>query len=190
MRPSRVFRFVVKFFLILLTSSTSIVSFFGGYSAVLILSNDENIQVPDGEIQFDFPVFDENFTDNAENITVVIPFKITNAGFFNLEDLVIEMVIDFVYEDKTDNNKTKRIKIFEKPPVEFETIEAGETYKDEYNADETDFAIEELNKTISEINADGPLEFLADISLSAKYSLKLLSFQVTLTDVPIGEGGF
>ncbi|MFO8017936.1 MAG: hypothetical protein R6U96_04830 [Promethearchaeia archaeon] len=168
----------------------SIVSFLGGYSAVMILSEEENIQVPEHgeEIEFSFPDLGENFTDEAENISIILPFRITNAGFFNLDDLSVEMIIDLQYEDKTDNNKTKRLKIFEKP-INFGSIEAGKTYQDDFLADENDFDIVKLNDTIPKINEDGPLDFLADISLSAKYSLKLLSFRVTLTDVEIGEAG-
>lgn len=189
MRPSRVFRFIIRFLLILLTTSMSLVSFLGGYSAVLILSDDQNIKVPDGEIEFEFPALGPNFTDNTENISVVIPFQIKNAGFFSLEDLSINMIIDLLYEDKTDENKTKTVQIFEKSSS-FDTIESGETYKGEYTADENNFLIDQLNSTISKINVNGTLDFLADISLSAKYSLKLLSFRVTIYDIKIGEGGF
>ena len=45
MRPERIFRLVVRIFLFVLASSMSLVSFLGGYSAALILTNEENIQI-------------------------------------------------------------------------------------------------------------------------------------------------
>ncbi|MHA1197588.1 MAG: hypothetical protein ACTSSM_16040 [Promethearchaeota archaeon] len=51
MRPSRVFRWIVRIFLLILTTCMSVVSFLGSYSAVLILSTPGNINVPSGPIQ-------------------------------------------------------------------------------------------------------------------------------------------
>ena len=124
MRTSRLIRLVIRFFLLLLASSMSIVSFLGGYSALLILGDEDNI-----DLDIDFvgnPFVDPN------NFEIDIEFEIYNLGYFDLEDIEIELRLYLIYgrlnQTNAEKNTTQSIKIYD-DEKSFKTIEAGQKKK-------------------------------------------------------------
>ena len=81
MRFSRVFRWVMRIFLLVLTLSLTGVSVLGSMSAVAILSNPDNINVPSGPINANLNLSDVNL------MSVQVPFNVSNVGFFELEKI-------------------------------------------------------------------------------------------------------
>jgi len=101
MRTSRLFRLIIRVFLLLLASSMSLVSFLGGYSALLILGDEDNIDL---DINFEGdPFLDPN------NFEIDIEFEINNLGYFDLEDLEIELRLYLIYGRLNQTNLEKNI---------------------------------------------------------------------------------
>ena len=185
MRTSRAIRLVIRLFLLLLASSMSLVSFLGGYSALLILGDEDNIDL---DIDFEGDILDPDFE-------IQIEFEINNMGYFDLEDLNIEMklylVFDWVNLTGDGTNVTQYVKIYE-DDKSFRTIEAGEKKKNSITIDTED--LEKVNLTeiaiYSDKTRDPVIEFEADeIIIKAKYSLGLISFKVVIEDYKLGELG-
>lgn len=186
MRVSRVFRHIIRILLLVLTLSMSLISFLGGYSAVLILSDEGNIVVPDGDISANL-----NITDTSQ-MYVEIPMKLNNAGFFDLEDLTVKIEIEMEYsrinETGPGTNATVKETIFDKT-VEFDPIKAGEVFKGNFSGEADDF------QNIPEpkyIDLTVTVNYTMDINLDLKYSLRLIALHVEIYDVEISglEGGF
>lgn len=160
MRASRIFRWVVRIIVLFLTTTMSIVSVLGGLSAVNILSNPNNIQVPAGEIT--------NYNLTSSEKYVVIPINITNAGYFDLNDLYFGLRMELrnstASKEVHNGNKT------------FGTIKPGEKFSGYYNATN-------LNINIPPTIANP--ELYANITISAKYSIDLLSFRINIFDFNI-----
>lgn len=183
MRTSRIIRLIIRFFLLLLASSMSLVSFLGGYSALLILGNEDNIDL---DIEFEGELLDPDFE-------IKIEFEINNLGYFDLEDLNIEMRLYLVYDwaNKTgdERNITQEIKIYD-DDKSFRTIEAGQKKKYSITIEPDDLLkvnfMEIYNN--SDKFRDPWIEFeAAEIIIKAKYSLGLLSFKVVIEDYTLGE---
>ena len=187
MRTSRAFRLIIRLFLLLLASSMSLVSFLGGYSALLILGDEDNIDL---DIDFEGGILDPDFE-------IQIEFEINNLGYFDLEDLNIEMKLYLVYDwvnltagpQGDGRNITKYVKIYE-DDKSFRTIKAGETKKNSITIELED--LEKVNLTelvlYSDKTRDPWIEFKAEeIVIKAKYSLGLISFKVKIEDYKLGE---
>lgn len=187
MRTERIFRMIVRIFLFLLASSMSLVSFLGGYSAALVLTNEDNIDIDvstDGDPFKDFNEF-----------SIDIEFTINNLGYFDLEDLEVEIELDFVFDwvNKTGDglNVTTEVKLFE-GEKEFKTTPAGEKKKHSLSIEADDLDINATYFQIIATNADryrDPIfEFEAEeIVIRGKYSLGLISFEAHLEDYNLGE---
>jgi len=185
MRPERIFRLIVRIFLFILASSMSLVSFLGGYSAALILTNEDNIDIDvdyEGNPFLDITTFE-----------IDIEFEINNLGYFDLEDLKVELELNFVFDwkNKTGNgiNVRTEVKIFE-GEKSFATIPAGERKKFRVNINFED--LEPVNFSIFDENADKTrdpvFEFEAEeLKISAKYSLGLISFEAHIEDMDLGK---
>ncbi|MHA1467775.1 MAG: hypothetical protein ACTSP6_06820 [Promethearchaeota archaeon] len=180
MRTSRAFRLIIRLFLLLLASSMSLVSFLGGYSALLILGNEDNIDL-DVDIEGD-PLLDP--TDFEINIE----FEINNQGYFDLEDLNIEMKLYLVYirlnQTNAEKNTTQYVKIYE-DDKSFKTIEAGKKKKNSITIEPADLL--QVNFTdialTADLTKDPVISFeAAEITIKAKYSLGLISFKVVIED--------
>ena len=185
MRTSRAFRLIIRFFLLLLASSMSLVSFLGGYSALLILGNEDNINL---DIDFE----GDPFLDPT-NFEIDIEFEIYNMGYFDLEDLNIEIRLNLVYDyvnlTGDGRNITQYVKIYE-DDKSFRTIEAGQKKKNSITIEPDDLL--KVNFTeialYSDKTRDPVIEFVAgEIVITAKYSLGLLSFKVKIEDYSLGE---
>lgn len=184
MRPERIFRLVVRIFLFILASSMSLVSFLGGYSAAMILTNEKNIDI---DVEYEGNPFDP-----ASTFQIDIEFTINNLGYFDLEDLEIELKLDirFDWVNKTvaGKNDTIDITIF-KGEKSFRTTPAGEDKTHKINIKEDD--LEVVNFTEIFINADkyrDPIfDFVAnELIIRAKYTSGLISFEANIEDFKIG----
>ena len=185
MRTSRLFRLIIRVFLLLLASSMSLVSFLGGYSALLILGDEDNIDL---DINFEGdPFLDPN------NFEIDIEFEINNLGYFDLEDLEIELRLYLIYgrlnQTNLEKNTTQEIKIYD-DEKSFSTIKAGQKKKNSITIEPDDLVkvnFTEINNTFNPFR-DPVMEFkAAEIVIRAKYSLGLLSFKVKIEDYDLGE---
>lgn len=189
MRPSRIFRLIIRMFLLLLTVSMSLVSFLGGLSAVLILGVDENgdnnIQIPSG------PVSSSLNISAPETMTLDIPFKITNAGYFDLTNLELWVKLKMEYSwwnhPSPALNETRSALIFNKS-LAFDPIIAGATLETNFTG--TGAAgggfitanIPDPDPFTGDINYYMALNFTIDIELTCTYSLGLLDLGVEIFD--------
>jgi hypothetical protein len=187
MRPSRVFRWIVRLFLLVLTLSMTIVSVLGGMSAALILGDPNNIKIPSGPIQSNFDITDVN------SMYLRVPFNITNAGYFDLTNLKIDFKVSMVYDHVNLTtpgvNTTTSALIFDKS-MSFPTIFYGTSYNGLFNASSGDgFIPSNFPNATTEIDwtrTPHAVEFYSNFSLSASYSLDLISFKVEAFNVSVG----
>lgn len=156
MRAARVFRWIMRIFILLLTLSLSVVSILGALSAVNIFSESNNVQIPDGSVTINLP----------SNITV--PFRITNAGYFDLNNLVIGFELEMTYN-------VTLTQIIYNDHQEFGNILHGTTLARNYTLSEF---------TLPPGIFTGP-SFEANITITGSYSLDLISFEIHLTDIAI-----
>ena len=191
MRPSRVFRWIVRILILVLTLSVTAVSILGGMSAILILSNQDNIGIDhdNADINLDYNmttgvIYDINFT---------LPFNVTNAGFFDLEDLKIGFQIGLEYAHVnltgTGENISQTVKIFDKISS-FPTIKKGKTLYGNYTGVYSDFApflgslpdIADIDLTRVPI-----FNFYANFTISLTYSLGLHSITLGINNITLPE---
>ena len=129
MRPSRVFRLLIRILLYLLTLSVTLVSILGILSAGLILSNlPENIQPDFDNAEFNIEI--NNTTLVIENINFTLPVNLTNAGYFDLENLELSIQIGLNYSHinwtTPGVNETRFVRILDHSQ-NFGTIAKGST---------------------------------------------------------------
>lgn len=188
MRPSRIFRWIVRLFLLVLTLSMTVVSVLGGMSAALILGDNNNIKIPSGPIQSNFDITDVN------SMYLRVPFNITNAGYFDLTNLKIDFKVSMVYDHVNLTtpgvNTTTSALIFDKS-INFPSILHGKSLNGLFNASSGDgFIISNFpNATIDIDWTKTPyaVEFYSNFSLSASYSLDLISFKVSAYNISVGH---
>ncbi|MBD3198231.1 MAG: hypothetical protein GF317_24490 [Candidatus Lokiarchaeota archaeon] len=164
MRAARVFRWAVRIFVLFLTLTMSIVSFLGGLSAVNILTNPSNVQIDTSSVVFEYE------PTAPEDTNLSVPFYINNVGYFDLNGLTIGIDITMIY------NTTVERRIFNKTN-QFPDIPAGRDLSDSFDA----FNGDGFNLPEAQNIAPSPTPiFAANISLFARYSLDLLSFNVRI----------
>jgi hypothetical protein len=175
MRPARVFRWLIRIFVLILTLSVTMVSIFGGLSAVMILSNPDNIGIDTGnaDLNIDYDI------GGINDINFTLPFNITNAGFFDLEDLKLNVGIWLQYWHVNLTtpgvNSSNTVKIFNKTE-NFGTIKKGATLKANYTGEYGYFFPWEFPTfTEFDFTKDPDMLFYANLTLSLKYSLGLHS---------------
>ncbi|MFX1320971.1 MAG: hypothetical protein ACFFAQ_04915 [Promethearchaeota archaeon] len=191
MRPSRVFRWIVRIFIIVLTVSVTAVSFLGGMSAILILSNPDNIEVDTDNA--DFNIDYNEISGVVNNINFTLPFNITNVGFFDLEDLKLGLKIDLEYAHinltGTGENISQTVKIFDKLSS-YPTIKKGKTLYGNFTGIYSDFApylgnlpdIADIDLTRVPI-----FNFYANFTISLTYSLGLHSITLGINNITLPE---
>lgn len=173
MRPSRVFRWIVRAFLLVFTLSLSAVSILGGWSAVTILNPaGDDINIPDGPI-----IITPNIGNSS--IQISIPFNITNGGIYELSSIELGFQLDMLFENITQSNDTMTVRIFSKQRF-YGNVLPGETLKANFNGSAT--------LPLSDVNTDRnpDLEFFASLSFRASYSLNLYTFTVAIVNVSLG----
>ena len=191
MRPSRVFRWIFRILILVLTVSVTVVSFLGGLSAIMILANQDNIGIDTDNVDFNL---DYNETTGVINdINFNLPFNVTNAGFFDLEDLKLGLQIGFEYAHinltGTGENISQTVKIFDKISS-FATIKKGKTLYGNYTGIYSDFApflgslpdIADIDLTRVPI-----FNFYANFTISLTYSLGLHSITLGINNITLGE---
>ena len=191
MRPSRVFRLIFRIFILLLTISMTVVAVLGGLSAVLILSNPNNIQVDPGSAEFNLDV---NFTGGyVYNINFTLPFNITNAGYFDMENLEVSVQIALNYSHIDGGgpgvNVTRSVKILSHN-MTFGDILKGTTGNFVFFGNYSNFIIGNFPNMLTEINwFRGPpaLEFYANFSISLDYSLGMHSLAINAINLAVGS---
>ena len=185
MRPSRVFRLLFRIFISLLTLSVTVVSILGGLSAVLILSNPDNVGIDPDSVEFNL---DFNYaTREIENVNFTLPFNFTNAGYFDLENLELEIQIGMNYSHVNWTapgvNGTRFRRIFE-DSKDFGDIPKGKT---KYFTFFGDYAHFSLPNTTDVDWLWGPptLEFYANFTVSLDYSIRMHHISITLVDLHV-----
>ena len=183
-RWSRVFRWVIRLFLLVFTLSLSAVGFLGGFSAVTILNPDSyNINVPDGPVVANF-----NIT-NPSSMQIILPFNITNAGVYDLTYIEISFQVSMTYEDKSLGNLSTTVKIFDKSQP-YDDVPHGGFLKSSLNGTAADGFILANIPSLVNINMDRTphvLDFHANLTFSASYSLDLYTFTTTIINYSIGH---
>jgi len=173
-RISRVFRLIVRVFLLVFTLSLSAVSILGGWSAVTILNPaGDDINIPDGPI-----ILIPNIGNSSIEIT--IPFNITNGGVYELSDIFLRFQLDMTFGNtSTLNNDTTTVRVFDKLQ-NFGSVSPGETLKENYTGSGT--------LSLSEVDwyRSPPLKFYASLIFRASYSLNLYTFTVAIINVSVG----
>ncbi|MBY9011782.1 MAG: hypothetical protein KGD70_05365 [Candidatus Lokiarchaeota archaeon] len=176
MRPSRVFRWIVRGFLLVFTLSLSAVSILGGWSAVTILNPaGDDINIPDGPI-----ILIPDFGNSSIEIT--IPFNITNGGVYELSDIFLRFQLDMTFGNtSTLNNDTTTVRIFDESQ-EFGSVLPEQTLKANFSGSGT-LPLSEVDRYRSPYD----LEFYASLIFRASYSLNLYTFTVAIVNVSVGN---
>ncbi|MFW9867801.1 MAG: hypothetical protein ACFFEN_17035 [Candidatus Thorarchaeota archaeon] len=188
MRPSRVFRLLFRIFIGLLTLSVTLVSFLGGLSAILILGDyQKNIQVDISGVEFNLDI--NATTHRIENVNFSLPFNLTNAGYFDMENLKLGIDIALNYSSIPDLNQTKLVKIFN-ITQNFGTIPQGEKGIFVFIGTNSSFLHNNFPDPSTEINwYYGPptLIFYANFTISLDYSLGMHSISINALNIKVGE---
>jgi len=189
LRASRVFRLLFKIFILLLTTSITIVAFLGGYSAILILSNPDSIGVDTDNADFNFQI--NNATNEIEDFSFTLPFNITNSGFFDLENLALSISLDFNYSHVDDPapgvNTTRQVEVFDLTQ-NFGTIHKGTTRNFNFTGDMSNFNIAVLPNFTTEVDwYRGPpaIEIYADMIISLDYTIGLHSLTIAVLNLEL-----
>ncbi|MHA1535030.1 MAG: hypothetical protein ACTSP8_09920 [Promethearchaeota archaeon] len=175
-RPSRVFRLIVRVFLLVFTLSLSAVSILGGWSAVTILNPGSNdINIPDGPII-------TNFDIGNSSIEVTVPFNISNGGVYELSNIFLRFQVSMTFGNtSTLNNDTTTVKIFDSPQS-YGSILPGQTLKANYSASGS-LPLSEVDR----YRSPNALEFYANLTFRASYSLNLYTFTVNIIKFSMGN---
>ncbi len=161
-----ILKHATRIFVIFLSVLLILHSAFSIYSVYLIVSDPEdNIKVPDGNITYNFNVFDWN------HLHFTLPFSITNKGFYNIQDIYIYINLTAIY-----GNQAKLI--FSKYKS-FGNISAGQTLKSEYKVGPNDFLQENVIEILHQtFRNPGPIEFRMDILVGGRYSLSFVGISI------------
>jgi len=183
-RPSRVFRLVVRVFLLVFTLSLSAVGFLGGFSAVTILDpNSYNVNVPDGPITANLTITDPS------SMYINLPFNITNAGVYDLTNLEISFQVSMTYGNTLlPGNASTTVKIFDVSHF-YGTVAHGGFLKTSLHGNATEGFILANIPSISNIDwyrTPHIIAFHANLTFSASYSLNLYTFTTTIINYSIG----
>ena len=174
MRPSRVFRLIFRIFIALLAISVTMVSILGGLSAWLIIEEYED------NIQIDFDNIEFNFNSTTLETNFSLPFKLNNTGYFDIEDLEIDLEIFLNYSSISLLNETRAIKIFNKTQ-NLGDIPKGEIGEFIFFGDNSNFDYPVLIVfDINLLRVPHILEFYANITVSLDYSVGLHSLSITI----------
>ena len=188
MRASRVFRLLFRILILLLTLSVTIVSFLGGLSAVMIFYNPNNIGIDTSNADFNL----DYDIDGLNDANFTLPFNITNAGFFDIDNfqLRVELVMNYSHVDYPTPgvNGTRTVKIFEKIQ-NFGTVPKGLTGNFNFTGIYGDFFAGNFpNMTEIDLFKTPPLlEFYANFTINLDYSLGMHSISINVQNIKVGE---
>jgi hypothetical protein len=184
MRPSRVFRLIFKIFVSLLTLSVTIVSILGGLSAVIILADPNNIAIDTGNAEF-------NFNPSPLNINFTLPFNLTNAGYFDLENLEMSLDLFLNYDHVNYTglglNVTRTVQIFNKSQY-VGNIPQGLTENFNFTGLFDDFnknRIPDFSSEVDRFRGDPFMIMSANITINLDYSIGLHSLKIGLLNLTL-----
>ena len=189
MRISRVFRIIFRIFILLLTLSITVVAFLGGLSAVMILQETDNIGIDTDDAEFNL---DYDLLTGFHGGNFTLPFNITNAGYFDLENLEFSLSISLNYSHidypVPGSNETRNVIVFDKSE-NFGNIPKGQTGFFIFTADSSDFIAGNFPNPLDVNYLRGPpiFEFYANITLSLDYSLGMHQLALSIINLLIGE---
>ncbi|MBA7495677.1 hypothetical protein ES702_06266 [subsurface metagenome] len=170
MGVSKICRIAFRIALYVMTISLTLTGLFGGLSAVAVFSDfSENVKIPSGPITAQL-----NF---SEPMRLVIPFNLTNAGYFPLDELRIGIAINMTY-----NVSLSHI-IMQKEQV-YPEIGAGVEFEGNFTATDESFSIPS-----GDIDIFHPPTFTMNLNISAYYTFRLLFFGLELKNIPLSLGG-
>ena len=192
MRASRVFRLIFRIFILILTLSITLVSLIGFFSAVLILQDfDKNINIDTENADFNLDI--NTTTGEINNIDFTLPFNLTNAGYFDIENLrlTLRIAINYSHIDYPSPglNGTRKVIILEKTQ-RFGTIPKRQTRAYTFSGDYGDFLLENFPDLTTEVDLlGGPpiFSFYANFTISLDYSIGLHSLRFGVRNMPVGE---
>ncbi len=175
-RYSRLFRWVVRAFLLVFTLSLSVVSLLGGWSAVTILNPSSNdINIPDGPII-------TNFDIGNSSMEIIVPFNISNGGVYALSRISLRFQVGMTFGNtSTLLNDTTTVQIFDTLQP-YGSVLPGKTLKANYSGTGS--------LPLSEVDiyrSPNALEFYANLTFSASYSLNLYTFTVSIIKFSVGN---
>ena len=182
-RPSRVFRWIVRGFLLVFTLSLSAVSLLGGFSAMTIFDpNKQNVNIPDGKITANFDI------NNPSGMYINVPFNISNSGVYDLTNIQLRFQVAMTYGNaSTPLNETTTVKIFDKAQS-FDTIAQGVTLKANLTGSGLDFVnLPNPSTEVDWTRTPYALEFYANLIFSASYSLNLYTITVNIINFSAGH---
>jgi len=181
MKHSTLAKLSIQALILLIASMLSYVAFIGGYSALIILEEEDNIDLEAkfaGDIMVDPGLFE-----------IEIDFTINNEGYSDLEDLTIEMELLMVYNTDANNDgipEEVEVTIFD-DDKSFDAIKAGEEDTKSIKIEYEDLTDVNWNDILLNAEPAYDILFIAEsIVISAKYSYGLLSFKVELEDTELG----
>jgi len=189
MRISRIFRTFFRIFIFLLTISVTIVSILGGLSAMLILADPGNLGVDPGDAEFNLDI--NNTTLAIDNIDFTLPFNLTNAGYFDMENLElnIEIALNYSHVDYPvpGVNTTRQIQIFTKSQ-NLGTIPKGTTRFFNFTGLFSDFSpylasFPNFTTDVDWLRGPPAIEFYVNLTISLDYSIGLHSLTIGILNL-------
>ncbi len=162
MRAARVFRWIIRLLVLVLTLSMSIVSALGALSAFNIFSNPQNVRVPDGDVDFNIDYL------NPENSYISVPFFVNNSGYYDLTDFSLGFQVAMKY-----NTTSPFVEILDVTQT-FPDILKGKALNEVFNASDFKNLPDPL---YVDVNAT---RLLANITVSGTYTLGLMHFQTQI----------
>ena len=170
------FRLIVRIFLLVFTLSLSTVSILGGWSAVTILNpGSDDINIPDGPIIV-------NFNISGSSMEITVPFNISNGGVYELSDIYLRFQVGMTFGNtSTVNNDTTTVQIFD-TATSYGSVLPGQTLKANYSGSGS--------LPLSEVDwfrSPYALEFHANLTFRASYSLNLYTFTVNIINFSLGH---
>ena len=190
MRESRFFRLLVRIFISFLMVTATLVSLLGGLSAVMILSNQDNFGIDTDNAEFNLEV--NNSTLAIENVNFSLPFNITNTGYFDLENLQLEIQLGLNYSQIDGGgpgvNETRVVKILERTQ-NFGDIPKGLTGNFTFFGDNNSFLHTNFPDPLTDIDwtRSPALEFYANFTISLDYSVGMHSISITVINIKVSE---
>ncbi len=152
----------------------------------MILGNPNNIGIDPSEI-------DMNFNPSPLNINFTLPFNLTNAGYFNLENLEVKVDLAMNYSHidypVPGVNESRVIKIFNKTH-EFGDIPKGTTGNVNLTGIFSEFNFPPSFNLTTDVDwTVGPpaIIFLANITINLDYSIGLHSLTIGLLNLRVYE---
>ena len=180
-------------FILVLTTSVTLVTVLGGMSAVLILNpSSENIGIDTDNVDFNIDI--DLFGGDVDVFNFSLPFNITNAGYFDLHDLEMSFTMGVRYEHINltipGQNDTVTAIIFEKTEL-FGSVLKGATENYILQGNITNFLFGNFPDLLTEVNwyrsPQPVLEFVANFTVSLVYSLGLHDLAFGGTNQSIGD---